>query len=233
MKNKGFTLMEALVAIFIGSMVTVALLSMWKASSTQTSQAQRQTVIRNELSMFLRSFYIDFVQSDEIICPSVVWGSSAVCEDGLFVGVTHATIKKSGNDYLVERNVARGSSSWTGYGDEPTRREMYVAYRLNTTDGTIERCSGAFLADNTLSRTSANVSSVVSAAKSCQNSTATVAMPYVAQNGFKVEQATVGSVAQSPKPDYKMTLVVYKEFDSGVPPIRLDFERFYTKLGGV
>ena len=31
--NKGFTLMELLVAVFIGSMVTIALVSIWKAAT--------------------------------------------------------------------------------------------------------------------------------------------------------------------------------------------------------
>ncbi len=68
--NKGFTLMELLVAVFIGSMVTIALVSIWKAASLQTSSGQRQSVIRNNLSMFLRGIHKDLTESDVIIYPT-------------------------------------------------------------------------------------------------------------------------------------------------------------------
>ena len=58
--NKGFTLMELVAAIFIGGMVTAALVLIWKTASTQTSQGQRQTIIRNQVSNFQRQLYRDF-----------------------------------------------------------------------------------------------------------------------------------------------------------------------------
>ena len=49
MRNeKGFTLMELMAAIFIGGMVTAALILIWKTASIQTSQGQRQTIRRNQ-----------------------------------------------------------------------------------------------------------------------------------------------------------------------------------------
>lgn len=68
--NKGFTLMELLVAVFIGSMVTIALVSIWKAASLQTASGQRQSVIRNNLSMFLRGIHKDITEADVIIYPT-------------------------------------------------------------------------------------------------------------------------------------------------------------------
>lgn len=68
--NKGFTLMELLVAVFIGSMVTISLVSIWKAASLQTSSGQRQSVIRNNLSMFLRGIHKDLTEADVIIYPT-------------------------------------------------------------------------------------------------------------------------------------------------------------------
>ena len=47
--------MELLVAVFIASMVTIALMTIWKASSMQTSQGQRQSIIRNNLSILMRA----------------------------------------------------------------------------------------------------------------------------------------------------------------------------------
>lgn len=68
--NKGFTLMELLVAVFIGSMVTISLVSIWKAASLQTSSGQRQSIIRNNLSMFLRGMHKDITEADVIIYPA-------------------------------------------------------------------------------------------------------------------------------------------------------------------
>lgn len=68
--NKGFSLMELLAAIFIGGMVTAALVLIWKTSSTQTVQGQRQTIVRNQLSNFQRQFYRDFYGADIITYPT-------------------------------------------------------------------------------------------------------------------------------------------------------------------
>ena len=67
--NKGFTLMELVAAIFIGGMVTAALILIWKTASVQTSQGQRQTIIRNQISNFQRQLYRDFYGADIITWP--------------------------------------------------------------------------------------------------------------------------------------------------------------------
>ncbi len=67
--NKGFTLMELLAALFIGGMVTGALILVWKTASFQTSQGQRQTIIRNQVSSFIRQLYRDFYAADIIADP--------------------------------------------------------------------------------------------------------------------------------------------------------------------
>ena len=68
--NKGFTLMELVAAIFIGGMVTAALVLVWRTASTQTSQGQRQTIIRNQVSSFQRQLYRDFYSADVITFPN-------------------------------------------------------------------------------------------------------------------------------------------------------------------
>ena len=40
--------MELLVSIFITGMVMLSLVAMWKTSSNQTAQAQRQSIIKND-----------------------------------------------------------------------------------------------------------------------------------------------------------------------------------------
>ena len=69
--NKGFTLMELLAALFIGGMVTGALVLVWKTASVQTSQGQRQTIIRNQVSSFVRHLYRDFYAADIIADPII------------------------------------------------------------------------------------------------------------------------------------------------------------------
>ncbi len=70
MRNeKGFTLMELMAALFIGGMVTAALVLVWKTASVQTSQGQRQTIIRNQISSFQRQLYKDFAAADIIASP--------------------------------------------------------------------------------------------------------------------------------------------------------------------
>lgn len=68
--NKGFTLMELVAAIFIGGMVTAALVLIWKTASVQTSQGQRQTIVRNQISNFQRQLYRDFYSADIITFPT-------------------------------------------------------------------------------------------------------------------------------------------------------------------
>ncbi len=68
--RKGFTLMELLVAVFISGMVTVALASVWKAASLQTSQSQRQTILKNNVTIFLREMHRNISEADLIFFPS-------------------------------------------------------------------------------------------------------------------------------------------------------------------
>jgi prepilin-type N-terminal cleavage/methylation domain-containing protein len=81
--NKGFTLMELVAAIFIGGMVTAALVLVWKVSSVQTSQNQRQTIIRNQLSNFQRQLYKDFYESDIITYPDSTHSGSNMILAGI------------------------------------------------------------------------------------------------------------------------------------------------------
>ena len=83
MNNKGFSLMELLAAIFIGGMVTAALILIWKTSSVQTVQGQRQTIVRNQLSNFQRQLYRDFYESDLIVYPTSTDTPSSLLISGL------------------------------------------------------------------------------------------------------------------------------------------------------
>lgn len=91
MRNeKGFTLMELMAAIFIGGMVTAALILIWKTASIQTSQGQRQTIIRNQISSFQRQLYKDFYSSDIIVSPNF-----GCCDPHVSVSILLSGIKKA------------------------------------------------------------------------------------------------------------------------------------------
>lgn len=91
MRNeKGFTLMELMAAIFIGGMVTAALILIWKTASIQTSQGQRQTIIRNQISSFQRQLYKDFYSSDIIVSPNF-----GCCDPNVSVLILLSGIKKA------------------------------------------------------------------------------------------------------------------------------------------
>lgn len=91
MRNeKGFTLMELMAAIFIGGMVTAALILIWKTASIQTSQGQRQTIIRNQISSFQRQLYKDFYSSDIIVSPNF-----GCCDPNVSVSILLSGIKKA------------------------------------------------------------------------------------------------------------------------------------------
>lgn len=92
--------MELLVAVFIGSMVTIALVSVWKGASLQTSQSQRQTVIRNNLSMFLRIIHRDITDSDIVLFPR---------KEGQTSGTTKLVTAK--NTLLTGVNTFKGRPS--------------------------------------------------------------------------------------------------------------------------
>ena len=81
--NKGFTLMELVAAIFIGGMVTAALVLVWKTASLQTSQGQRQTIVRNQISNFQRQLYRDFYSADIITWPNANHNGGGVILAGL------------------------------------------------------------------------------------------------------------------------------------------------------
>ena len=104
--NKGFTLMELVAAIFIGGMVTAALVLVWRVSSVQTSQNQRQTIIRNQLSNFQRQLYKDFYESDVITFPDSTHSGGSMILAG---------IKKTDNLDLSNKTFASNGNTTAFY----------------------------------------------------------------------------------------------------------------------
>ena len=105
--NKGFTLMELLAAIFIGGMVTAAMVLIWKVASIQTGQGQRQTIIRNQISNFERQLYKDFQEADIITFPNDGAYMGNINSDGLILaGLKHVQPFERGSFYVLPGNTA-------------------------------------------------------------------------------------------------------------------------------
>lgn len=105
--NKGFTLMELLAAIFIGGMVTAAMVLIWKVASIQTGQGQRQTIIRNQISNFERQLYKDFQEADIITFPNDGAYIGNTNSDGLILaGLKHVQPFERGSFYVLPGNTA-------------------------------------------------------------------------------------------------------------------------------
>lgn len=118
MNKKGFTLMELLVAVFISSMVTIALVSVWKAASLQTSEGQRQAIMRNNMSIFLRMLNKDITEADTILFPSRDIPAESRGE-ALLVGVRNASRDRD-NVYPLSQEI--GNTFVFVYCYEPGRK---------------------------------------------------------------------------------------------------------------
>lgn len=245
MKDRGFTLMEVLVALFIGSMVTIALISMWKASSIQTAQAQRQTLVRNDISIFLRSFYLDFSESDEILCPHFntnEWGTE--CPEGVFIGVKNMGIYLSDSNNYMLRSLQSGkdndvSKSYDDRLESGVMPPKYIVYyRKEETKGSkvipsLYRCEIPInLTDiNSALNIDTEISKIINKSDLSSNDSCSLVLPYVEK--FEMEQKSVAyGEFDIAKADYFVNIKVVREFEGKVPPIYIDFQRYFTKMGG-
>ena len=212
--KQGFTLMELLVAVFIASMVTVALVSIWKAASIQTSQGQRQTIIRNNLSILMRNLHADITESDLILAPtSDNEASNAI------VFVRNGHLEKMGTDKLV---VPPEVPSYTKIVDGGIKFESDpVAFSYCLKDGKIKRSPD-------YSITSAEnvddiVATLTTGSISCDSAAAKTYMDYVVD--FSVETDDV---------NYTVDIKITKVFpNSETPPIHIEMKKTFTKAGGV
>jgi len=210
--NKGFTLMELLVAVFIASMVTVALVTIWKAASIQTSQGQRQTMVRNNLSILLRALHRDITESDLVLAP--YQGSSGECngqEGSLVVMARNAHLESVGVTKIVSKpNV--GLSESAKLESDPT----VIAYCLN--NNAVRRIEIA-LPEDTADRLAETL--VCSLSSACNS------------GKIYMDYTSVFNVSTNDNINYNINIVVHKDFDnSQTPPINIEVNRTFTKAGG-
>lgn len=207
--NKGFTLMELLVAVFISSMVTIALVTIWKASSMQTSQGQRQSIIRNNLSILMRAIHRDITEADLLLAPSGLAGQ----EGNIIVLARNAYLSKEGGaNYYAIPNLM--SYTKDPMGVEIESEAVYFAYCLQGTK--IKRSSDKpFTTKQTVSDLISDIE------EDCENGK--TYMDYV--TGFNVE--TDDDI------NYSVDIIVHKNFEnSDTPPIHLEMSKIFTKAGG-
>lgn len=210
--NKGFTLMELLVAVFIASMVTIALMTIWKASSMQTSQGQRQSIIRNNLSILMRTLHRDLTEADLILAPSS--GQSG----GLIVAARNAYLTKEGSNYYVMPNTVSYSKDPEGVQIESEP----IVFAYCQEGNTIRRSSEIALKE--LSKSQLDKDSLVSSLES-ECSSGRIYMDYVPSSGFEV--------STSDNINYTVSIVVHKNFEgSETPPVHIEMEKIFTKAGG-
>ncbi len=210
--NKGFTLMELLVAVFIASMVTIALMTIWKASSMQTSQGQRQSIIRNNLSILMRALHRDITESDLILAPTS--GQSGA----LIVVARNAYLAKEGASYYVLPNTVSYTKDPAGVQIESEP----IAFAYCQEGNTIRRSSEISLKE--LEKSSLERSSLVSSLDS-ECSSGKIYMDYVPSSGF--------DISTSDNINYTVSIVVHKNFEgSETPPVHVEIEKVFTKAGG-
>ena len=239
--KKGFTLMELLVSIFITGMVMLALVAMWKTSSTQTAEAQRQSIIKNESTIFLRRVYSDFVSASEIICPKGHSSSNYTCPQasntagGTYIAVKHAVISSDTAKLIRISSATCGNGSeWGTDGNFESMRlsciqPSYIIYVFegNTGNGgNIYRCqyNTEFLESNS----EINISNIVNDADDkCLNDTdREMIMPYVIS--FSLGEDGLGAEL----PELLVDYTVKREFGNDIPPVYFKFKRYLTRKGG-
>lgn len=220
--KKGFTLMELLVAVFIASMVTLALVTIWKAASIQTSQGQRQAIIRNNLSILMRALHRDITESDLILAPTSSNASGAA-----IVMVRNGHLVNIGGWKVAPPEVP----SYTKFVEDGIKDEsdpVAFSYCLSGSAESgykIKRSPDYYLQSEELQTPGEIVDLLTSGESSCDSASARTYMDYVVNNGF--------SVSTSDDVNYTVSIIITKVFaNSETPPIHIEIEKTFTKAGG-
>lgn len=244
MTKKGFTLMELLVSIFITGMVMLSLVAMWRSSSNQTSQAQRQSIIRNESTIFLRRLYSDFVSASVSIRPwfYTIETTPTVSSD-TYIAVKEAVIDADtiGTNSLGLIRVTgpvcgSGNNSWATNEDIDaiSRRcikPSYVVYKvvevadeMQNGRQDIYRCSNTFLDSNSNTITISNFMSQVNTYCDYENQ----------RERFENVMPYVTNFTLSKEGDYglRINYTVNRAFEADIPPVNFKFNHLLTVKRG-
>lgn len=235
MAKKGFTLMELLVSIFITGMVMLALVAMWKTSSNHTAQAQRQSVIKNENTIFLRTFYNDFVEASDVLCPNL---NVQLCTNykSSFFAIKNAILNpKETNSIIRLTNPVCGNEgdAWgleTNIADVENRciKPSLVVYEFRNSG--IYKCTKNFLDGDSQTITMADFATIVN---SClgENNTNLI-LPYVESFNMSVPVHGTGD-DMVVYPEILLDYTVKKDFSGDVPPVYFKMKRYFVRKNGV
>lgn len=207
--KKGFTLMELLVAVFISGMVTVALAAVWKAASLQTSQSQRQTVLKNNVTIFLREMHKNIAEADTIFFPSSSDNNKTFLVGGRRV---YKSDMSNWASFCVSEdnpNYSCATNETTGLPEVPGNTKFFE-YCLNGSKIMYKESSPG---GNT---------GLISALNAAECTGSTVINNVTNFNVKAIDNAT-----------FEVTLDVNKDFGDGTTPIKIHMVKVFTSAGGM
>ena len=233
--KNGFTLMELLVSIFISGMVMMSLLAMWKTSSNHSAQAQRQSIIKNDNTIFLRRMYSDFIVSNQVICPWVFGGENP-CTDynDEYFAITNAMIEVNDPSKIIRTTGpvcdhlfldAKTSESLYSRCLRP-RYVVYVYDKANENPG-IYRCTNSFL--DGVNGTMSITDFLAIAHKYCEDKdNREFIMPYIENFSFTIPNINGILHPEALLLDY----TVRRDFSGDIPPVFFKFKRIFVRRKG-
>lgn len=229
--KKGFTLVELLVAIFIGGMVTVALVSVWRGASMQTSQAMRQSVVRNNFSIFLRGLHKDITEADLILAPYDGGGTGLLTGNVFLLGAYNAT-RDLENVYAGRYGIGDNTSTFFYYCFDnvngvirrgPLGAERFIQDPLINPDDTI-----------VVGRTARKIANITGGSGGVlpQNCAGTPVMDSV--RNVKITTGTPYELCPAGSADscFEVAVEIYKGFGGNSVPVNLEFVGAFVKAGG-
>ncbi|MDR0646000.1 MAG: prepilin-type N-terminal cleavage/methylation domain-containing protein [Elusimicrobiota bacterium] len=229
MKNKnGFTLMELLVALFLSSMVTVALISIWRGASIQTSQGQRQAIIRNNMSIFLRSLYKDLTEADVILYPT----STGSATNGLLL-MSGYNMRRIDDANVAIGRIAEGSfqNSFirSYYFDETNHRICLNENRTIFGENFIVSASDGSSAINMPDPAIMGISNIISdSSNTCEK----VVMDNVNDASISLLNNNNSSCSSGETCRYRVAINIFRDFGGNSVPVSINFERIFVAAGG-
>jgi len=233
MSKKGFTLMELLVSIFITGMVMLSLVAMWRTSSNHTAQAQRQSVIKNDNTIFLRTFYNDFVAASEVLCPGA--RTLSVC-NGKFISLKDAVLDPEDPDKIIRLTGPVCGTNGTEWGngtdlegeiESRCVQPSFIVYKVQ--NNTLFKCRRDFT-DSAMSITGTNSLDSKISDECADGSENWEAILYYV-NSFDI--STDIDSSGNPYPELKLDYNIRKDFVGDIPPVLFKLKRIFVRKKGL
>jgi hypothetical protein len=185
---------------------------MWRGASMQTAQGQRQAVVRNNLSIFLRGLHKDITEADLIIYPNT---SISSISGALLMGLYNA--RRTGDTLMPGQPALNGG-------------RMTTFYYYLTDDGSIRRCESSINLRQADGRANPTNLQPVLITTHLNNAKCT--------DGVKVMDNVNSAEITTPDNDnernikFNVNLHIYKEFGDKSVPVNIEFKRTFVTAGG-